>query len=201
LPGFTKSVVGVRFNPKKFSGGVSGEYVYVYAVFSLDQLAIYRTDMESPIALIGNMHYSPLTDASWSCDGLHIFMSSTDGFCSLVEFSDGELGDYYLEKATDEDLEQTNNPIIEHNHFIDLSTTTDKPLLESKVLNENLNEPMIAIIENDILKNPTERKEKLLIQANEKFNSPDLAPLVSQNGSKKRIAPTFLGQTTSIRKQ
>lgn len=195
MPGFTKSVVGVRFNPKKFCG-VSGEYVYVYAVFSLDQLAVYRTDMESPIALIGNMHYSPLTDASWSCDGLHIFMSSTDGFCSLVEFSNGELGDYYLEKAIDEDLEQTNNPIVEHNHFIELSTTTDKPLLESKVLNENLNEPMIAIIENDILKNPAERKEKLLIQA-----SPDLAPLVSQSGSKKRIAPTFLGQTTSIRKQ
>lgn len=34
-----------------------------------------------------------LTDLTWSADGLTLVASSTDGFCSVITFSKGELGD------------------------------------------------------------------------------------------------------------
>lgn len=52
-----------------------------------------------PFGLISNIHYARLTDLSWSSDGKVLVVSSSDGFCTLITFSDDELGTIYTEKG------------------------------------------------------------------------------------------------------
>ena len=59
---------------------------------TLDAVVIYDTQSTRPIAFLGNLHYSFLSDISWSADGLLLMMSSQDGFCTYVEFEENELG-------------------------------------------------------------------------------------------------------------
>merc|ERR1712196_235393 len=58
----------------------------------MNSVILYDTQHAHPIALIGNLHYANLTDVAWSHDGNTILMSSTDGYCSVAIFEDGELG-------------------------------------------------------------------------------------------------------------
>ncbi|MCI28817.1 chromatin assembly factor 1 subunit FAS2-like, partial [Trifolium medium] len=47
------------------------------------------------MAIFAGLHYAPVTDITWSPDARYLAFSSQDGFCSLVEFEDGELGSPY----------------------------------------------------------------------------------------------------------
>jgi chromatin assembly factor 1 subunit B len=53
------------------------------------------TESSEPLAVIGNIHCTRLTDITWSNDGMVILVSSTDGFCSFITFEDNELGRPY----------------------------------------------------------------------------------------------------------
>jgi chromatin assembly factor 1 subunit B len=55
--------------------------------------------MTISFGLISNIHYTRLTDLTWSHDGKFLLVSSTDGYCSIVHFADGELGAIYTEKG------------------------------------------------------------------------------------------------------
>ena len=74
-------------------------YRHIFAVASLDSVTIYSTQKShtKPIAFLSNLHYAPLTDISWSKDGRTLLLSSTDGFCTLVEFEGDELGVKFVE--------------------------------------------------------------------------------------------------------
>ncbi|XP_052739417.1 chromatin assembly factor 1 subunit B [Bicyclus anynana] len=102
----------------------------VLAVGTKRSLLVYDTQQRTPLALVTNMHYTRLTDLTWSPDGLILVASSTDGFCSVVSFADGELG----EVLTDED-EIMDQPI-------DKETTDDaketKTKTESKQTARNI---------------------------------------------------------------
>jgi chromatin assembly factor 1 subunit B len=43
---------------------------------------------------MGNYHYAALTDLSWRADEM-LAVSSSDGYCSFLIFSKGELGEIY----------------------------------------------------------------------------------------------------------
>ncbi|XP_063536260.1 chromatin assembly factor 1 subunit B [Cydia strobilella] len=62
------------------------------AVATRRSVMVYDTQQKTPIAVISNIHYTRLTDLSWSPDGRTLVASSTDGFCSVISFADGELG-------------------------------------------------------------------------------------------------------------
>ncbi|KAI8911261.1 WD40-repeat-containing domain protein [Powellomyces hirtus] len=68
-------------------------YRYMYAVACQDALVIYDTQQLDPLAYISGLHYATLTDLAWSSDGCTLLMTSTDGFCSVVSFDEGELGE------------------------------------------------------------------------------------------------------------
>ncbi|XP_061383079.1 chromatin assembly factor 1 subunit B-like [Danaus plexippus] len=63
------------------------------AVATRRSLLLYDTHQKAPVALISNIHYTRITDLSWSSDGLTLVASSTDGFCSVVSFTEEELGE------------------------------------------------------------------------------------------------------------
>eukprot|EP00117_Sycon_ciliatum_P018458 scpid74978/ scgid17061/ Chromatin assembly factor 1 subunit B; Chromatin assembly factor I p60 subunit len=111
LPGPQKSTIAVSFCPNLLQlrpqkrpasednqlQAISLPYRMVFAVASLESVVLYDTQELTAIAAFSSMHYAPLTDISWSACGLFLAMSSTDGYCSVIRFEQGELGEPYSE--------------------------------------------------------------------------------------------------------
>lgn len=96
----------VRFNQVRYrlrtdakKNITAAPYRYVYAVACRNGVTMYDTQSQMPFAYVGSLHYAPITDMCWSAGGDMMFISSTDGFCSVVCFDDGELGAPYVEQA------------------------------------------------------------------------------------------------------
>lgn len=70
-------------------------YRMIFAVASKSSVYLYDTQQRIPFGSISNIHYSRLTDITWSNDGKMLIASSFDGFCTLITFEDGELGEVY----------------------------------------------------------------------------------------------------------
>ena len=70
-------------------------YRSVFAVLTLDTVLIYDTHHNNPIAMARGLHYAGLTDAAWSSDGKTLFVTSSDGYVSILSFGNGELGAVY----------------------------------------------------------------------------------------------------------
>ncbi|CAG9579104.1 unnamed protein product [Danaus chrysippus] len=75
------------------SSGLQAAPRLLLAVATRRSLLLYDTHQRAPVALISNIHYTRITDLSWSSDGLTLVASSTDGFCSVVSFTEEELGE------------------------------------------------------------------------------------------------------------
>lgn len=74
----------------------------IYAVATKCSVYLYDTQQTLPFGLISNIHYTRLTDLAWSNDGNTLLVSSTDGYCSIVQFADGELGAVYKTQSLQE---------------------------------------------------------------------------------------------------
>ncbi|KAL6543394.1 3-oxoacyl-[acyl-carrier-protein] synthase [Orobanche hederae] len=99
LPCASKPVVAVRFCPLAFnlwgtntSSIFKLPYRYIFAVATLNSLYIYDTESIQPIAIIAAVHYAAVTDIAWSPAGNYLALSSQDGYCTLLEFENQELG-------------------------------------------------------------------------------------------------------------
>jgi chromatin assembly factor 1 subunit B len=105
VAGFSTPVVAVRFCPTLFelkpseSAAVSSPnavfdlpYRMIFAVATIDSVLIMDTQHLSPLALVGGVHWAAITDLAWAADGRKLVVSSSDGYCSVVLFEQGELG-------------------------------------------------------------------------------------------------------------
>ncbi|XP_055920580.1 chromatin assembly factor 1 subunit B [Eupeodes corollae] len=82
-------------------------YRVIFAVATKSSVYLYDTQQKVPFGLISNIHYTRLTDIAWSSDGRIMIVSSTDGFCSIITFDDGELGEKYEDSSILQPLEVT----------------------------------------------------------------------------------------------
>lgn len=73
----------------------------IFAVATDTDVLLYDTQQLAPIACFEKIHYTHLTDISWSADGLILIASSTDGFCTVVTFAKGELGIPYVKEESE----------------------------------------------------------------------------------------------------
>ena len=127
LPTKDKYTTAVRFSPKLFklrpvkAGGkvktpVDADkpwlaakslfalpYRMVYAVATQNAIMFYDTQQVAPFGRVSNVHYTGLTDLAWSPCGNILFASSSDGYCSIVSFAPGEIGQLYSEEAASSD--------------------------------------------------------------------------------------------------
>lgn len=67
----------------------------MYAVATQDSVLIYDTQQTAALALVSHLHYATFTDMTWSSDGCNLILTSSDGFCSIISFDEGELGAVY----------------------------------------------------------------------------------------------------------
>ena len=77
-------------------------YRMVYAVATQNAVTLHDTQQAEPFARVSKIHYIALTDLSWSSDGSCLVVSSTDGFCSIISFREGEIGEVYAEEKEEE---------------------------------------------------------------------------------------------------
>jgi chromatin assembly factor 1 subunit B len=70
-------------------------YRSIFAVLTLDSVLIYDTHHLQPLSVVQGLHYAGLTDCCWSQDGMNLMISSSDGYISIVNFAEEELGEVY----------------------------------------------------------------------------------------------------------
>ncbi|KAJ8674871.1 hypothetical protein QAD02_010657 [Eretmocerus hayati] len=151
LPSYDEVTNAVRCCPVYFQLRKNGPppmialpYRIVFAVATDNSVMIYDTQQISPVAVISNIHYTRLTDISWSSDGKILIASSSDGYCSVINFNDGELGEIHevLPKANEiqkneetkdsTDTNSTINPLVEADtNAVDSDMLTDNPSVSS----------------------------------------------------------------------
>jgi len=68
-------------------------YRMYLAVANSDSLFVYDTESMQCVVFVGGLHLASITDIAWSPDGNMIATSSRDGFCSIISFEEGELGE------------------------------------------------------------------------------------------------------------
>ncbi|XP_013416658.1 chromatin assembly factor 1 subunit B-like [Lingula anatina] len=78
---------------EKYSTMFNLPYRVVFAVATEDAVLLYDTQQPHPFGYIANTHYHQLSDLTWSKDGRVLVVASTDGYCTLVTFEEGELGE------------------------------------------------------------------------------------------------------------
>ncbi|XP_004288334.1 PREDICTED: chromatin assembly factor 1 subunit FAS2 isoform X1 [Fragaria vesca subsp. vesca] len=139
LPCANKAIVAVRFCPLTFrlretnpSGFFKLPHRIVFAVPLLDSLYIYDTQSVAPIAILAGLHYAAITDITWSPDARFLALSSQDGYCTIVEFENDELGSPTEEKVFGEEEESS----VKKPEGMLIETTTENSLVATKVNNE-----------------------------------------------------------------
>ena len=101
----------------------------------------------SPFAFVTGIHYSNLSDISWSNNGRILTVASIDGFCSFIIFSENELGKTYHETSVDSMA----------------TITTEKKPTTLETIQMNNNE--MKIDEKEPLKDETALSECIVLEA------------------------------------
>lgn len=143
----------------------------VYAVATKSCVYLYDTQQKIPFGVISNIHYTRLTDLTWSYDGRILLVSSTDGFCSIIIFNENELGQIYKE---DEPMEigddEVKTPIKNINKPVVVDENLNKSMnkLDSEGSNEksNVEEKKVEVNSTGLIIPP-------IISSDEKFESPE----------------------------
>lgn len=107
LPLLTEPYTCIRFCPLIFKDNkkesiLNNNYKMVFAAATLHSVYIYATNELRALVAITQLHLSDITDLAWSPDAKYLAIASRDGFCSMVTFEGGELG----EISQNEDLDE-----------------------------------------------------------------------------------------------
>jgi chromatin assembly factor 1 subunit B len=66
----------------------------VWAIATCDSIFVYHSESpDTPMLVASDLHYFSVTDLAWSYDGRWLIASSRDGFCTIISFAAGELGE------------------------------------------------------------------------------------------------------------
>lgn len=141
LPGASKPVVAVRFCPVKFkllgtntSSLFKLPYRLIFAVATLNSLYVYDTESIHPIVVVAGVHYAAITDIAWSPGGNYLVLSSQDGYCTLLEFDNQELGSPVPVSEKKQAVgDETKSPIMEA--MVEDSSSASVDRIKEKVEN------------------------------------------------------------------
>ena len=87
-------------------------YRSIFAVLTLDSILIYDTHHAAPLSVIQGLHYSGLTDCCWSPDGMNLMVCSSDGYISMVNFNNGDLGEVYTPPLSSADVSSSRSDTL-----------------------------------------------------------------------------------------
>ncbi|KAI0696334.1 WD40-repeat-containing domain protein [Cytidiella melzeri] len=110
-------------------------YRMLYAVATMDTIAIYDTQQAGPVCLLTKLHYDEFTDMCWSPDGQSLILSSRDGYCTIVVF-DEIIPAHHTQQQT---LQLQS---IAHHHSLPLTSSIATPL--STPATQSISLPVIS---------------------------------------------------------
>ncbi|CAH9123243.1 unnamed protein product [Cuscuta epithymum] len=148
LPGASKPVVATRFCPVAYNlRGLNSSsstlfklpHRLIFAVATLNSVYIYDTEGVEPIAVIAGIHYAAITDIAWSPTGKFLALSSQDGYCTLLEFENEELGTPF---ATSEGKNVLNGK-VNNDHIEELTVEHSTPPCGRTVESRKVEEQMV----------------------------------------------------------
>ena len=88
----SESVADAKTREADASTSIDLPFRVLFAVCTTDTVAVYDSSSDAPVAFVGGLHYAAITDAAWSPDGYTLAVSSSDGYCSVLQFSEREIG-------------------------------------------------------------------------------------------------------------
>ncbi len=100
----------------------------MFAIITENSVYFYDTQHLTPFAYLTGIHYSNLTDLSWSNDGLILCVASIDGFCTFVKFGDIELGEKYNDDQNSIDMIETKVDTVNKASSAFNKTPVNKPI-------------------------------------------------------------------------
>lgn len=188
-------------------------YRIVIAIATDSDVILYDTQQLSPFAHLQKVHYTRLTDLTWSSDGLVLICSSTDGFCTIVTFTPNELGVPYRvveiqkENVVENNVKENQQEISTEETVVVNDIKPKKPnLLEQWTIKSpkgavrNITKP--AVISH---KQKTNEKAQNIVATEiiELTDSPEKTPMIETSAVKttKRIAPIKIGACTTPKRQ
>ncbi|XP_057336191.1 chromatin assembly factor 1 subunit B [Microplitis mediator] len=229
LPTLDEPTIAVRCCPLYFELRNQGPvalialpYRLVFAVATQKSVFIYDTQQISPIAIISNIHYTRLTDVTWSSDGRLLVVSSTDGYCSIIHFQEGELGKIYtvnepisinsinanIKSNIDEEKNDKKN--ILNNKKIDFLPDVDNEAMDIDVIkyestdinnkrcNLNIkNDKVSSVTTNEIQTINLEDTEDIKLVYNDTSNI-ETPKNISENNKTLRITPPKFEKTQNL---
>jgi chromatin assembly factor 1 subunit B len=81
-------------------------YRMMFAAAALDEIVIYDTQQQVPIAVLRGLHYSSIHDLTWAADGRTLLFVSADGYVSVATLTDAERGELLPAGALDASIAQ-----------------------------------------------------------------------------------------------
>ncbi len=76
------------------SSQMNQQHKTVWAIATCDSIFVYHSESpDTPMLVASDLHYFSVTDLAWSYDGRWLIASSRDGFCTIISFAAGELGE------------------------------------------------------------------------------------------------------------
>eukprot|EP00562_Extubocellulus_spinifer_P006887 CAMPEP_0178533912 /NCGR_PEP_ID=MMETSP0696-20121128/34739_1 /TAXON_ID=265572 /ORGANISM="Extubocellulus spinifer, Strain CCMP396" /LENGTH=848 /DNA_ID=CAMNT_0020165965 /DNA_START=239 /DNA_END=2785 /DNA_ORIENTATION=+ len=203
LAGLEKPSVVVRPNPVLFklppnanasskendvpstSEGNSPPYRSIFAVLTLDSVVVYDTHHAHPLCIARGLHYAGLTDAVWSSDGRTLMVSSTDGYISIINFADGELGEVYVPPLALAEAKVLQEEAVKMASRTIAATAASAPSL-----------PPCEPGQSSVIVGPPAKKAKTDMDAPKAVsvtpNGCDAAQKEQQKSGKKRVVPTLV---------
>lgn len=219
LTGLEKPSVVIRPNPVLFQLPPSATsslssygalpYRSIFAVLTTDTVVIYDTHHNRPIAMARGLHYAGLTDAAWSADGRTLFVTSSDGYISILSFGLGELGNVYVvpvaniveRKKVMPDVVSDETNVVENISEIASVVEASKHQANLESTETVMEERVISEI---VTTTSAKKKVRFDDPLDDRSNQPDHLDSLSAINTlvpkkkKKKIAPTLLiGDTTA----
>ncbi|KAF5175136.1 Chromatin assembly factor 1 subunit fas2 [Thalictrum thalictroides] len=138
------------------------------SVATLNSLYVYDTESVSPIAIFSGLHYAAITDIAWSSNAKYLALSSQDGYCTLVEFENDELGSPLPIKDTEVHKEENKNAVTEK--------PEDMEIITSEVGNTVERRPPSSVHKEENKKAVTKKADDMEITTSEVGNTVERRP-------------------------
>ncbi|XP_060526441.1 chromatin assembly factor 1 subunit B [Cylas formicarius] len=161
-------------------------YRMVFAVGTDHDIILYDTQQIFPFARFQDIHYTRLTDLTWSQDGLLLIGSSTDGFCSVITFDVGELGVAFVNRRAGSDVEE---------YLLEVSSCKDENV-DTTNKEESKKAPSFLVqwAQNTSKKDRVSNKEVVTSTTNEPNAE---TPTRIEKKQPRRIVPIKIGEVES----
>ncbi|XP_063612996.1 chromatin assembly factor 1 subunit B-like isoform X2 [Penaeus indicus] len=170
-------------------------YRMVFAVATQNAVLLYDTQQPVPFAKISNIHYTRLSDVAWSSDGRILVVSSTDGYCSLVSFTEEEIGIPYKGKIIETQVKKAGTS---PNLSAKPSSRASSPREEPEKMETEVVEPPKKPVESIAVKSKSGKRVSLITLSGPTHKNDENTPAVKADTTQPQVNGHTQGEAMEV---